>query len=68
VTYDQVFTQAPAQGIKYDWQKEGKYYKFGSDYSHYMDEHFEEYSAEDGIPSEIVYDVQELYKWLKGEE
>lgn len=66
VTYDQVCTSAPSEGIKYDWQKDVKYYKFGSDYSHYMD-HFEEYNAEDGIPPSIQYDVQELYNWLKGD-
>lgn len=66
VTYDQVMTSAPAFGIKYDWQKEVKYYKFGSDYSHYMD-HFEEYTAEMGIPSEIRSDVEALYNWLKGD-
>lgn len=67
VTYDQVMTSAPAHGIKYDWQKEVKYYKFGSDYSHYMD-YFEEYTAEMGIPSQIQSDVQALYNWLKGDD
>lgn len=64
VTYEEKFSQTPAFGIKYDWQKEHVYYKFGSDYAHAYDEYFEEYDGVDGVPFEIQRDAQELVEWM----
>jgi hypothetical protein len=62
-TYDRFFNSSPAAGIKYEWQKEDKYYKIGSDYSHCYD-NYENDSYEDGIPTMIRYDAQELAQHL----
>ena len=64
-TFDQLITTAPAQGIKYDWQKETKTYKLGSDYAHAWD-HYDDVGPEQGIPPMIRHDAevlaQELYE------
>lgn len=65
-TYDQIITHAPAEGIKYDWQKEYKTLKVGSDYQHYMDEYFETCDPAYGIPSSVLYDAMQLVEQLKG--
>lgn len=64
VTYEEHFIQSPAQGVKYDWQKDFSYYKIGCDYAHYCDEEFERYDGKDGIPWEIRADLQELLSYL----
>ena len=68
VTYQEKFTQRPAKGIQYDWQKEHSYYKYGSDYAHVYDEHFETEDGKDGIPYEIQGNARALVNWLLNKE
>jgi len=53
----------PVLGIKYDWQKEARTLKFGSDYSHYTDPE-DHPSPIHGIPNNIEQDALELAEWL----
>lgn len=62
-TYDRVITMEPAGGIMYEWQKQEKSYKIGSDYSHAWD-NYENDSYEDGIPPMIRHDAEELAQHL----
>lgn len=64
-TYDEKFTQEPARGIKYEWQKARSMLKIGCDYNHYCDTYFNQCGPEDGIPSSIQEDAQRLYRQLE---
>lgn len=64
-TLDQLITIAPSQGIKYDWQREQKTLKVGSDYQHYGDEYFMHFDPLQGIPSSILRDANELVQCLQ---
>lgn len=64
VTYDQRISQSPAQGIRYDWQKEHIYLKVGSDYSHLYDDWFADQDPACGIPIEIQRDATTLVDQL----
>ena len=63
-TYDKIVTYSPAQGIKYDWQKEGKALKIGCDYNHLGDNYFNSCDTEYGIPDQILNDCNELINFL----
>lgn len=65
-TYDEIITATPAQGIRYDWQKEAKVLKCGSDYSHAYDEGYMNWPAREGIPPRVIRDAEELVAWLEG--
>lgn len=58
-TYEEKFTQTPACGIRYDWQKESAYLKIGCDYQHYQD-YFYINDPKDGIPLAIKRDAKNL--------
>ena len=61
-TFDKIITTeyAKPEAERADWMKTYKCIKVGSDYAHYGDERFEQYSPADGVPSEIQCDVLEL--------
>lgn len=64
-TFDELQTTEPARGIKYDWQKKHVFYKFGSDYAHYMDDYYMQCGPDD-MPGQVIADANALVIWLKG--
>lgn len=64
VTYEQRITRSPAQGIRYSWQRDQEYLKFGSDYQHLHDDWFASQNPALGIPHEIKVDATQLVKDL----
>lgn len=64
-TYEEKFTQTPARGIRYDWQKELSYLKIGCDYQHYQD-HFYIEDPKHGVPFAIVQDAKRLEAQMSG--
>jgi len=64
-TYDQLTTSVPATGIIYDWQKETKTLKLGSDYAHLHDDYDNHPSAFDFIPYNVLNDAKELAEALE---
>ena len=64
-TFDQFCTNEPACGIKYDWQKLDKSLKVGCDYSHLYDDYFNQCHPDDGIPAEIIIDVDRLIQAIE---
>ncbi len=63
-TYDEIKTFAPAQGIRWDWQKETKTLVLGSDYMHLHDNHENHPSPFDMIPHNVLRDAKELVEAL----
>ena len=63
-TLDKFISEEPAQGIRYDWQKVGKYLKVGSDYQHLHDDEFQQCDPVNGIPHQIRRDAEELVNAL----
>ena len=61
-TYDKYITTDETE-YKYDWQKQYKTLKVGSDYMHYMD-YFEDENPCNGIPFTIKWDAEQLAKEL----
>lgn len=60
----QLVSIKPALGIRYDWEKETRTLKFGSDYNHCTDsEHHQ--SPLEGIPYYVERDALELAVWLE---
>jgi hypothetical protein len=66
-TYQQIITTTPPE-MTYDWQKEYKSLKVGSDYQHYMDDHFMLCDPANGIPYEIMRDAETLVQSLQVEQ
>lgn len=64
ITYEQRITHSPAQGIRYDWQRNYETFKFGSDYQHLHDDWFATQDPSQGIPQEIKSDATQLVKGL----
>lgn len=58
-TYEQYVTYDPAQGIRYEWQKQVKSLKVGCDYSHYGD-NFGNDDPVNGVPFIIQKDIEHL--------
>ena len=54
-----IVTTAPAEGIQYEWQRESRVLKLGSDYQHYQDD-YTECDPKDGIPWAIRNDSEAL--------
>lgn len=67
-TYDEKITNAPARGMRYEWQKERSYFKIGCDYAHYGDDYYECHSPDDGLPIFIQNDAQRLFSYLANPE
>ncbi len=63
-SYDHILTYIPAQGIKYDWQKEKKTLRIRCDYNHLGDNYFNSCGPDNGIPQEILNDCDELIEFL----
>lgn len=63
-TYDERFTQEPARGIRYDWQRKGEWLKIGADYSHLHDEYFRACPPSEGVPGAVLSDARELFEAL----
>ena len=59
-TLDKFFTNEPALGIEYEWQKEDKTLKVGCDYNHLDDDYYNKCNPDNGIPPEIISDVDRL--------
>ena len=57
-------TSEPLGGVKYSWQKESKFIRVGSDYSHIWDSCTRHLSPFDGIPPHIERDAILLSEWL----
>lgn len=63
-TLDEIITEEPARGIRYDWQRKVTYYRFGSDYAHSWDEGFLSWPPTEGIPTAVIRDAEALVAWL----
>jgi hypothetical protein len=63
-TYDKRIVTSPAQGIRYDWQRESNTLKVGSDYRHSGDEYMAAANPKDGIPMNVQYDALQLARQL----
>lgn len=62
-TYDKIITTDEAQGYQYNWQKQSKVLKIGSDYAHAYD-CFEDDDPKGGIPFSVQWDAQKLAEEL----
>lgn len=67
-TYDERFTQEPARGIRYDWQRKGEWLKVGCDYAHIYDGYEQRCCPDDGIPATVARDAQVLFDELRARE
>lgn len=63
-TLEEMHTIAPALGIRYDWQRENRTLKLGSDYQHLHDNYFRECDPQYGIPYDIQRDAELLTEQL----
>lgn len=63
-TYEERFSQEPARGIRYEWQRKGEWLKVGADYAHLYDDHYKICPPSDGIPPGVMADARELFDVL----
>ena len=66
-TFDQMITTIPAQGIKYDFQRESKKLTVGSDYAHIHDDYDNHPSPDDGVPGYVLRDALDLAEQLEAQ-
>lgn len=60
-TYAEKFTQEPARGMRYEWQRTMSYLKIGCDYHHIDDDRYAVMDPADGVPRSIKSDMEALF-------